>query len=92
MLNISFLACTKVELWDLIVCIMGPDGEKFQSHTMTLTLVRQCPISNLYEIFSYAMMYSNFMFIDQLLFELSCKNTETRKLTHTHTETLTSTL
>ena len=29
MLNISFLACTKVELWDLIVCI-AVNGEKFQ--------------------------------------------------------------
>ena len=28
-------------------------------------------------------MYSNFMFIDRLFFELSCKNTHT----HTHTET-----
>ena len=25
------------------------------------------------------------MFLDQLLFELSCKNTHTRKHTHTHT-------
>ena len=34
-------------------------------------------------------MYSNFMFLDQLLFELSCKNTETRK--HRNTETHTNT-
>ena len=27
MLNISFLACTKVELWDLIVCI-AVNGDK----------------------------------------------------------------
>ena len=42
-------------------------------------------------------MYSNFMFLDRLLFELSCTNTETRKHrntetqkhgnTHTHTHT-----
>ena len=32
------------------------------------------------------MMYSNFILIDRLLFELSCKNTETRK--HRNTETL----
>ena len=76
MLNISFLACTKVELWDLIVCI-AVNGEKFQSRAMTLTLVWQCLISNLSEIFAYTMMYSNFMFIDRLLFELSCKNPET---------------
>ena len=34
-------------------------------------------------------MYSNFMFLDQFLFELSCKNTLTWKHTdmHTHTHT-----
>ena len=79
MLNISFLACTKVELWDLIVCIVV-NGETFQSRAMTLTLIQQCPISNLSEIFSYTTMYSNFMFIDRLLFELSCKNKETQKI------------
>ena len=84
MLNISFLACTKVELWDLIVCITV-NGEKFQS-CHDLTLVRQCPISNLSEIFSYTMMYSNFMFIDRLLFQLSCKNMETPKHTHTDSD------
>ena len=36
MLNISFLACTKVELWDLTVCI-AVNGEKLQSRTMTMT-------------------------------------------------------
>ena len=36
MLNISFLACTKVELWDLTVCI-AVNGEKFRSHAVTLT-------------------------------------------------------
>ena len=56
MFNISYLACTIVELSDLIVCI-AVNGEKFQSHAMALTLVLQCPISNLFEIFSYTMMY-----------------------------------
>ena len=84
MLNISFPAFTKFELWDLIVCI-AVNGEKLQSRAMTLTLVRQCPIWNLSKICSYTMMYSNFMFIDRLLFELSCKNTETHTHTHTHT-------
>ena len=79
MLNISFLACTKVELWDLIVCI-AVNGEKFQSRAMTLTLVRRCPVSNLSEIFSY----KNFVFIYRLLFELSHKNTETQKHGNTH--------
>ena len=78
MLNISFLAFTKVEL--------GPDSlycgkwRKFQSPTVTL--IRQCPLSNLSEIFSYTTRYSNFMFLSRLLFELSCKN----KHTHTHTD------
>ena len=31
-------------------------------------------------------MYSKFMFIDQLLFELSCKNMETQKHGNTHTD------
>ena len=84
MLIISILACTKVELWDLIVCI-AVNGEKFQSRAITLTLVRQCPISNLSEIFSYNTMYSNFLFIDRLHFELSGKNTE--KWKHRSTET-----
>ena len=30
MLNISFLTCTKVELWDLTACI-AVNGEKIQS-------------------------------------------------------------
>ena len=42
MLNISFIACTKVELWDLKVCI-AVNGEKFQSRAMTLTLIRTMP-------------------------------------------------
>ena len=88
MLNISFLSCTKFELWDLTVCIVV-NGEKFQSCAVTLSLVRQCPISNLSEIFSYTTMYSNFMFLDRLLFDLSCK---TWKQGNTHTQNLTSTL
>ena len=32
------------------------------------------------------MMYSNFMFIDRLLFELSCKNMETRKHTQSDSD------
>ena len=60
---------------------------KVQSHAMTLTLVLQCPISNLSEIFSYTTMYLIFMFIDQLLFELSHTHTHTRTRTHAHTRT-----
>ena len=29
-------------------------------------------------------MYSDFVFLDRFLFELSCKNTHTHKHTHTH--------
>ena len=68
MLNISFLhcvACTKVQLWDLTVCI-AVNGEKFKSGAMTLTLVRECPISNLSELFSYTTMNLNFMFLDHV--------------------------
>ena len=47
MLNISFIACTKVELYDLIVCIVV-NGEKFQSPTVTLTLmVAFCKIATI---------------------------------------------
>ena len=63
MLNISFPACSKVELWDLIVCIVVNE-EKIRSHAVTLTLVQQCPISIFTEIFSYTTMYSNLMFLD----------------------------
>ena len=31
-------------------------------------------------------MYSNFVFLDRFLFELSCKNTHTHTHTHTHTD------
>ena len=85
MLNISFLACTKVELWGLAVYI-AINGKTFRSCVVTLTLVRHCSISNLSELFFYTIMYLNFMFLDQFLFELSCeytyRNTETRKHTH----------
>ena len=86
MLNISLPACTKVELWDLTVCIVV-NGEKFRSRAVTLTVVRQSKISNLSEIFSYTTRYFNFMILVRLLFELWCKNTET----HTHTLTRTHT-
>ena len=84
MLNISFPACTKVELWDLKVCI-AVNGEKFQSRAMTLTLVRQCP-SSLSELFLYTTMYLNFMFLDQFLFDLTCKNKHANKHTQKHTK------
>ena len=80
MLNISFLVCTKVELWDLTVCI-AVNGEKFRSGTVTLTLVRQCPISNLSEIFLYTTC-SDFILLDQFSWS---KNTLTQTRTHSNT-------
>ena len=74
--NIRFLSCTKVELWDLTVCI-AVNREKFQSRAVTLTLAWQRPKSNLSEIFSYTTMYSNFMFLDRLSY--GAKNTETQE-------------
>ena len=53
--------------------------------TVTLTLIRQSSISNSSELFSYTTMYSNFVFLDRFLFELSCKNTHKHGHTHTHT-------
>ena len=82
MLNISFLACTKVELYDLTVCT-AVNGEKFRSGAVTLTLK---------VIFIY-MYYSVFKF--HVLGSISFLNyrakthTETRKLTWTHTQTRT---
>ena len=68
----SFLACTKVELWDLTVCIAVNDLD------LDLTM----PIIKLVQIFSYTTMYLNFMFLDKFLFELLCKHT------HGHTQRL----
>ena len=54
MLNISFLACTKVELWDLTVCI-AVNGEKFQSQTVTLTY-NNCDASSLHSLSNGAIL------------------------------------
>ena len=80
MLNISFLASATVDLYNLIVYIVV-NCENFRRPTVTLTLIRRCSISNSSKLFSYTMMCSNFMFLDQFLFKLSCKHT------HTHTQT-----
>ena len=44
-LNYNFLLCAKAEVLDLTVGIVV-NGEKIQSHTVTLTLIRQCLMSN----------------------------------------------
>ena len=43
--------------------------------------------TNSSELFSYTRMYSNFVFLDRFLFELSCKNTHIHTNTDTHTHT-----
>ena len=78
MRNISFLACTtEGELWDLTVCIVV-NGEKFQSHHY-LDLGPTMPTIELVRVI-FIYYYLNFNFLDQFLFELSCK-------THTETHT-----
>ena len=49
MLNISLLAGTKVVLLDLRVCIALNEDKLI---TVTLTLIRLCPVSNLAELLS----------------------------------------
>ena len=61
-LNISFLACTEVELHDSPVRIVL-NGENI-CPTVTLTLVQQCLYRDLSKIFSYTTTYKNFMSIE----------------------------
>ena len=98
MLNISFQACTKVELWDLTVC-NAVNGEKFQSPAVTLTLTFDNAQYRTSELFSYITMYLNFMFPNQFLLSYHAKthtqkHTHTRIYTHTdaHIDSLWSTL
>ena len=65
--------------------------EKIKSHAVTLTLIGQCPMSNLSELFSYITICSSFKWIEPLLFELSCTQTHTHTLTHTDRHTHTQT-
>ena len=52
------------------------NGKKFQSQTVTLSLIGQCPMSNSSKDFSYPTIYSNFKILDHLFFELSCLETD----------------
>ena len=70
---------------------MAPDslycGKRRKSRAMTLTLVQQCPISNLSEIFSYTAKYSNFMFLDRFFLSyLTKKHRNTHTQTHTDSD------
>ena len=87
MLNHNFLTCAKAEIWALTVCIVV-NGEKFQSHTVTLTLIGQCPMSNSSELFSYTTVCSGFTSIEPLFFELSCTQTDRQTDTQTTMSTL----
>ena len=60
--------------------------EKFQSHSVNLNLIGQCPKSNSSELFSYATICSSFKWIEPLFFELLCTQTDTQTATHTHTD------
>ena len=44
-LNQNFLTCAKAEIYDLTACVVV-NGEKFQSHAITLTLIGKRPTSN----------------------------------------------
>ena len=70
-----YIACT---------CIIAVNGEKFQSHAVTLTLIPQCSIKTVHILFSHATNYLSFMFLDRLLFELLCVNTHKQTHKHTH--------
>ena len=70
-LNHNFLTCAKAAIWALTVCIVV-NGEKFQSHAVTLTLIGQCPMSNSSELFLYTTICLSFKSIEPLFFELSC--------------------
>ena len=70
----------------MTVCI-AVNGKKFQSQTVTLTLIGQCPMSNSSEDFSYCTVYSNFKILDHLFFELSCLHTDRQTDTKTDRQT-----
>ena len=69
---------------------MGPDSlycgkwRKILKSHHDLDLGLMMPNIKLVRVVSYITMYLNFMFLDQFLFELSCKNTHTQGNTHTH--------
>ena len=76
MLNISFLACTKVELWDLIVCIAvnGPISNLSELFSYTTTYLN-------------FMFLDQFLF-EVCAKTRILRNTEKWKHTQTHTHRL----
>ena len=65
---------------------MVVNEEKFQSHTVTLTLIGQCPMLNCSVLFPYTTTCSSFMLIHPLFFQLSCTLTHRHKQTDTQTD------
>ena len=63
-----------------IICIVV-NGEKFQSHALTSTLIAQCPMSNSSELFSYTTIILRLI---DLLFFSFLVHTHTHTHTHTH--------
>ena len=67
----------------MTVCVLV-NGEKFQSHNVTLTLIRQYPMSNLSELFPYTTVCSSFKWIEPLFLSYSVHRQTDR---HTDTKT-----
>ena len=67
-LNRNFLTSAKAETWHLYC----GKWRKFQSHAVTLTLIRQCPMLNSSELFTYTTICSSFKWIGLLFFESLC--------------------
>ena len=64
LMNTQYLIITSYDLTVFYVV----NGEKFQSHALTLTLITQCPMSNSSELFSYATLCKSFKLINSLFF------------------------
>ena len=91
LLKHNFLTCAKAEIKDLTVCIVV-NGEKFQSHAMTLTLIEQCLMSNCpsyFHILQYVQVSSrlNHYFLSYHAHTRTHTYTHTHAHTHTHTHT-----
>ena len=77
--NHNYLTCAKAEIQDLTVCIVVNE----KNRAVTLTLIRQCSMSNSSELFSYTTTCSSFKWIKALFSELLC----TKADRHTDTQT-----
>ena len=71
----------------MTVCIVV-NGEKFQSHAVTLILIGQCLMSNSSELFPNTTTCSSFKWIEPLFLELSCTQEDGKTDTQTDMSTL----